>query len=363
MINIDQGLWNNYSKALSNLNTTMQQAINSISTVKLDEQYEELNAKLAITTTGIGAEVNSRIKAAASANYDELNAKLNLTANNFSVEVRKKVNFNEIISTINQSAEGVKINANKIDLNGYVTATDLAGKGTTVINGANIRTGEIFGIAINSCYFEGKNMMYIREGGTFSCDGPVYAKDFYVPKNGKFAVEPEAWFNNTVHAKSFLVNGNKVPISIFGNKFVVESFQGVSVPNGNAMQFRMVGGATLYSDLWVSDKKLKENIRLINDKTTLSKNKIGLDLIKSINHYSFNYKDDKNNTIECGYISQDLQRNNEQLVIAGKQKNGIEILQPRVSTIIPNLSLAIQEQQKIIEKLERRIEELERKAI
>ena len=325
MINIDQGLWNNYSKALSNLNTTMQQAINSISTVKLDEQYEELNAKLAITTTGIGAEVNSRIKAAASANYDELNAKLNLTANNFSVEVRKK--------------------------------------GTTVIIGANIRTGEIFGIAINSCYFEGKNMMYIREGGTFSCDGPVYAKDFYVPKNGKFAVEPEAWFNNTVHAKSFLVNGNKVPISIFGNKFVVESFQGVSVPNGNAMQFRMVGGATLYSDLWVSDKKLKENIRLINDKTTLSKNKIGLDLIKSINHYSFNYKDDKNNTIECGYISQDLQRNNEQLVIAGKQKNGIEILQPRVSTIIPNLSLAIQEQQKIIEKLERRIEELERKAI
>lgn len=294
--------------------------------------------------------------------FSEMKANFSVTINGINSEVSKKVNFNEVISRINQSAEGVKINANKIDLNGYVTATDLAGKGTTVINGANIRTGEIFGIAINSCYFEGKNMMYIREGGTFSCDGPVYAKDFYVPKNGKFAVEPEAWFSNTVHAKSFLADGNKVPISIFGNKWVVESFQGVSVPNGNAMQFRMVGGATFYSDLWMSDKKLKENIKNVNEREH-SKNKIGLDLIKSINHYSFNYKDDKDNTVECGYISQDLQENNKQLVVAGMQEDGTEILQPRVSTIIPNLSLAIQEQQKIIEKLERRIEELERKAI
>lgn len=295
--------------------------------------------------------------------FSEMKANFSVTINGINSEVSKKVNFNEVISRINQSAEGVKINANKIDLNGYVTATDLAGKGTTVINGANIRTGEIFGIAINSCYFEGKNMMYIREGGTFSCDGPVYAKDFYVPKNGKFAVEPEAWFSNTVHAKSFLADGNKVPISIFGNKWVVESFQGVSVPNGNAMQFRMVGGSTFYSDLWMSDKKLKENIKNVNEREHNSKNKIGLDLIKSINHYSFNYKDDKNNTVECGYISQDLQENNKQLVVAGMQEDGTEILQPRVSTIIPNLSLAIQEQQKIIEKLERRIEELERKAI
>lgn len=259
--------------------------------------------------------------------FSEMKANFSVTINGINSEVSKKVNFNEIISTINQSAEGVKINANKIDLNGYVTATDLAGKGTTVINGANIRTGEIFGIAINSCYFVGKNMIYVEDGGVFSCDGKTYIRDLYVPehhegwsgKPGKFAVEPEAWFSNTVHAKSFLANGNKVPISIFGNKFIVESFQGVNVPNGNAMQFRMVGGATLYSDLWVSDKKLKENIKNVNEREHNSKNKIGLDLIKSINHYSFNYKDDKDNTVECGYISQDLQENNKQLVVAGMQ--------------------------------------------
>ena len=309
------------------------------------------------------SEINSRIKAATSANYDELNAKLNLTANNFSVEVRKKVNFNEIISTINQSAEGIKINANKVDLNGYVTMKNLGTPGATIIDGRNIKTGFIEAIQLIAPHITGKTRMYLENGSMLSSDGTANFKNFYGMPGGSFAVESEAWFNNTVHAKSFLVNGNKVPISIFGNKFVVESFQGVSVPNGNAMQFRMVGGATLYSDLWVSDKKLKENIRLINSKTTLSKNKIGLDLIKSINHYSFNYKDDKDNTVECGYISQDLQENNDQLVVAGMQEDGTEILQPRVSTIIPNLSLAIQEQQKIIEKLERRIEELERKAI
>lgn len=49
----------------------------------------------------------------------------------------------EIISQINQSAESVTINADRINLAGYVTAMDLATGGTTTINGDNITTGSI----------------------------------------------------------------------------------------------------------------------------------------------------------------------------------------------------------------------------
>ncbi len=54
-----------------------------------------------------------------------------------------KVSTNQIISSINQTAESIKINASKIDLSGYVTISNLSGNGTTIINGANISTGVI----------------------------------------------------------------------------------------------------------------------------------------------------------------------------------------------------------------------------
>ena len=49
----------------------------------------------------------------------------------------------EIISQINQSAESVTINADRINLTGYVTAMNLATGGATTINGDNITTGSI----------------------------------------------------------------------------------------------------------------------------------------------------------------------------------------------------------------------------
>ena len=59
-----------------------------------------------------------------------------------------KVSTNQIISSINQTAESIKIQASKLDLNGYATFSALSGSGTTVINGANITTGYINGSRI-----------------------------------------------------------------------------------------------------------------------------------------------------------------------------------------------------------------------
>jgi len=59
------------------------------------------------------------------------------TANSFNQTVKK----GNVISEINQTEEKVKINATKIDLQGYVTVTNLKTSGATTINGSNITTG------------------------------------------------------------------------------------------------------------------------------------------------------------------------------------------------------------------------------
>ena len=52
----------------------------------------------------------------------EMNSSITQTAKEINLEVRKKVDENEIISKINQSAEKISIEANKININGVVSA-------------------------------------------------------------------------------------------------------------------------------------------------------------------------------------------------------------------------------------------------
>ncbi len=55
---------------------------------------------------------------------EEMKSAIKISADEISLEVSKKVNGNEIISKINQSAEKVSIKAEKIDLHGTVTANE-----------------------------------------------------------------------------------------------------------------------------------------------------------------------------------------------------------------------------------------------
>ena len=57
--------------------------------------------------------------------------------------VQSTVTKDNIISTINQSAESVSIDASKINLTGYVTTSSLKAGGTTQIDGGRITTGKV----------------------------------------------------------------------------------------------------------------------------------------------------------------------------------------------------------------------------
>lgn len=80
----------------------------------------EMNSNIKQTSQEISLSVNKKFE-----NYStttEMNSAITQTAESINSEVRKKVGEDEIISKINQSAEAVSIDAQKININGTISA-------------------------------------------------------------------------------------------------------------------------------------------------------------------------------------------------------------------------------------------------
>ena len=135
-----------------------------------------------------------------------------------------KVDKTTIISSINQTAESVKINASKIELTGSVVVNAING-GSTLINGSKIQTGTITANMITSGTFQGTNFI---AGGSSNGNGYFQVKDtsnnvkFHASKDGVYATTinfPASISSNggaiinsgTVYANStgFIVDGEE----------------------------------------------------------------------------------------------------------------------------------------------------------
>ena len=126
---------------------------------------------LKITVYG-GFVINTAIVIRANMNNVTVTQQATITAQGS--EISAKVNKNGIIAAINLSAEGVVIDAAKLDLNGLVTVTSLA-NGTTTINGGCITTGTIDASQVTITNLDAGNISagtlsasYIS-GGTLDC--------------------------------------------------------------------------------------------------------------------------------------------------------------------------------------------------
>lgn len=93
------------------------------------------------------------------ATKDEMTSSITQTADAINLEVSKKVDNTEVISRINQSAEAIQIQANKVDLQGYTTFTDLATGGRSIINGSNITTGTLDASLVNVTNLNASNII------------------------------------------------------------------------------------------------------------------------------------------------------------------------------------------------------------
>lgn len=102
---------------------------------------------------------------------------------------------------------------------------------------------------------------------------------------------------------------------------------------------------------WQSDMMLKTNFNYTNENA--------LDKILSIEHASYDWKDQNRQHQKLGVLSDQLELIEPSWVIHVPQKDGSYIIQPVVHEIIPYITKAMQEQQTIIEDLKKRIEILE----
>lgn len=302
-------------------------------------------------------------------------------------EIILKVGKGEIISAINLTPENIKINASKINLQGYVTISNLK-DGKTVISGDNIQTGTISAVDIYACTFRGKNMVYIEDNGTLSCDGTTYIRHLSVLEThpgwdsdvrGSFDCAPTANFNKEVRTKGefWAANNTDTYLGVIrrgkydSGIIQIDRMRVVNKKtNSSANNYLEIAcynsNHVFGADLWSSDIALKENIVSIEDdsNTELLNDdmpKTGLDLINSLNHYAFDYKETfGGGHVNCGYIAQELQELNSDLIMEIEQQDGTTLLQPKASNIIPNLSLAIKQQQEIIENQNNKINALEK---
>ena len=113
----------------------------------LDNEVKVQEARITVEADRITAEVHNR-----QTKDQELSSKITQTATEINMEVSKKVGKTEIISSINQTAESVKIQASKINLEGYVT-TSMMDSAFQDIGQATIRQLTIS----NYCTFLGYN--------------------------------------------------------------------------------------------------------------------------------------------------------------------------------------------------------------
>lgn len=95
-----------------------------------------LSTRITTNANGLSAEI-----ARASNAEGSLSTRIQANADGLTTKVEK----NGVISSINQSSESVTINANKVNLSGYVTVSSLGSGGSTVIDGSRIQTGVITG--------------------------------------------------------------------------------------------------------------------------------------------------------------------------------------------------------------------------
>ncbi len=278
-------------------------------------------------------------------------AQIKVTTDGISSEVANKVGNDEVVSKINQSAEAVSIDANKININGVISANGnfkVDTQGNMTCNNAKMNGGNValYGGTVNNpnlvIYDDANN----TEGGRalFTSSRlrmyPKYSKDDHIEMkmqfvdNNNYGAQPYAGFDlyhGTDQATLSLTNsgGASVSMSATGSA-------GQVVNNGPMY-------ATAYNNY--SKESIKKNFEKINNAT---------DILKNAEIYEYNYKNEKDSDRKhIGFVIADEGGNfKTPKEVMSKEEDAIDMY-----SMCSILWKAVQEQQEKIEELENKLKE------
>ena len=266
----------------------------------------------------------------------EMSSSIKQTAEEINLEVSKKVGENEVISKINQSAEAVGINANKIELSANDVLNLLAGN-TINLSSKNIKISsnkfkvdEDGNITCSNGVFLGGNIQLVRNGG-------MDYFQFYDTEN------KDNQHKLYLDSRTFGINSGDYNITMAVPPVAV-GFVSISLEgNGSSTEIRNTGikTPTLTQTSLAEEKK---NFEKMGDNA--------LNIIKSIDIYKYNLKNEKETDKKhIGFVIGDDYN-------YSKEVTSID------NTGVDNYSFtslcckAIQEQQKQIEQLTNELKEL-----
>ena len=253
---------------------------------------------------------------------NQMNSAIKISADGINSEVSKKVDKDKISSTINQTAQSVKISATKLDLKGYATFSDLSTSGKTTISGDNITTGTLDASKINVINLNADNI----KSGTISAD--------------KIS-------GGTLDAT--LIKGNLDCDGYIRTNHI--SFV------GSSSQFNVNNGLTdLLGCGIISCQTIRyhtiEQISLKEKKKNFEKLDRALDKVLATDIYKYNFKFEKDtNKKHIGLVIGDGYNYSKE--ITNNDNNAVDLY-----SMIAVAYKAIQEQQEEIEELKKEIEKL-----
>ena len=330
----------------------------------------EMNSAITLKANEITSTVsnNYETKNNAQSNYSQLQQ----TANNISSVVSKKVGEDEIISKINQSAESISIDANKLNINGVVSAN---GNFTVDTNGNMIcNNGQFNGgkISLNNPSGNGGNLEMI--GSTTSQISWLRTNQLYLSDDGssinlqssRETGQIGMYISDDGYREEMPTTNNYVFIGV---NAVESSDMSLSHNRGND------GGQTAIicstdddkAEIWLLDNKISQSTYVRNsgittptvtqtskesEKKNFEKLDSGLDIIKDIDIYKYNLKSEEDITKKhIGFVIGDNYNYSEE--VTSNNNDGADIY-----SFVSVCCKAIQEQQEEIEELKKEIEKL-----
>lgn len=277
----------------------------------------ELSSSITQTAEEINLSVDRKLE-----NY-ATTAQLDIKADEINSVVSTKVGDDEIISKINQSAEQVSIQANKINFNGMITAnenTKINTDGTLECVNANF-SGTISSAIING----GK--ININENYT---EQNPYIRITHPESTGIEPIETTLW------ADGITCSNYKT------------GYDALIRTEGNGGYAQLRGSAC--------DAFSFNNVSLEEKKKNFEKFSNALELIKQSDIYKYNWKTEKDeHKKHIGFVIGENYNTPEEVI--NENRTGIDTY-----AMISVLWQAVKEQQEIIENLKERVEKLERES-
>lgn len=285
----------------------------------------------------------------------ETNTMFEQTNNSITSVASQKVGNNEIISKINQTPEQITINANKLNLMGYITATNLATSGQTTINGDNVMTGKI------------KSSNYVANQSGTSIDlttGVIDSKNFKVDSNGTMTSlganfkDGDIVLTDTATNRDVLKIGRQQDpnhsghyegylwIGGFGSSSVSLYDDSMTFIGENDNLINLLGddGTIQCTGQVISENGVCQG-SLAEIKENFEKLQNALDIIKQTDIYKFNYKNEKEKSKKhIGLVIGDKYNYSKELT--NKENNAADLY-----SMVGVCFKAIKEQQEEIEKL------------